>query len=141
MNYSEKLKNPQWQRRRLQVLERDEWKCHECGEADKTLHVHHRFYITGREPWEYLPFALVSLCESCHDKGHKKASIQPWEILLTEIFYGADSADLTEVECKKISDCIRRFREANGSIFELSRLLTAACEILEEDKQEAEAEA
>ncbi len=65
--YAEKLKDPRWQKRRLQILERDKWSCQECGTDSKTLHVHHRFYDRGKEPWESPDHALVTLCEDCHE--------------------------------------------------------------------------
>jgi hypothetical protein len=64
--YSEKLKDPRWQKKRLQILERDEWLCRTCGRGDKTLHVHHSEYISGRDPWEYEDKYLIVLCEDCH---------------------------------------------------------------------------
>lgn len=66
MNYSEKLKDPRWQKKRLEILNRDKWCCRACGDKESTLHVHHKYYITDREPWEYPDICLVSLCENCH---------------------------------------------------------------------------
>ena len=37
--YLEKLKDPRWQKKRLEILERDGWKCMACGEKEKTLRV------------------------------------------------------------------------------------------------------
>ena len=37
--YMDKLRDPRWQRKRLQVLERDGWKCRSCGSMGETLHV------------------------------------------------------------------------------------------------------
>jgi hypothetical protein len=31
------------------------------------LHVHHRYYLRGKKPWEYDDDALTTLCEDCHD--------------------------------------------------------------------------
>jgi len=67
MTYSEKLKDPRWQRRRLEVLEAAKWKCERCRSADKTLHVHHNFYRSKTEPWEYPSHAFAALCEECHE--------------------------------------------------------------------------
>ena len=64
--YSEKLKDPRWQKKRLKILERDEFTCQECADSESTLHVHHRYYIRGAEPWEYPDEALQTLCEHCH---------------------------------------------------------------------------
>lgn len=65
--YFEKLKDPRWQKLRLQVLERDEWACTICGSSSDTLHVHHGHYKSKFDPWEYDPQTLHTVCESCHD--------------------------------------------------------------------------
>lgn len=65
--YAEKLKDPRWQKRRLEILSRDDWACQACGDKTSTLHVHHRFYERGLEPWEAANWALVTLCEDCHE--------------------------------------------------------------------------
>lgn len=64
--YSEKLKDPRWQRKRLGVLERAEWKCECCGDDKETLQVHHLIYSKG-EPWDAPDDTLECLCESCHE--------------------------------------------------------------------------
>lgn len=66
MTYAERLKDPRWQRKRLEILNRDNFTCQECGSPDKTLHVHHRRYQHGMSPWEYPKNELVTLCEDCH---------------------------------------------------------------------------
>ena len=67
-SYAEKLKHPNWQRKRLAILNRAGFKCEECGDGESTLHVHHCFYLPGREPWEYEDDELRALCQSCHDE-------------------------------------------------------------------------
>ena len=62
MEYKEQIKLPQWQRRRLEILQRDDFTCQICGCKDKTLHVHHLRHVPGREiheyeDWELIPFA------------------------------------------------------------------------------------
>lgn len=69
--YFEKLKDPRWQRRRLEVMERDEFHCRMCGDGESTLHVHHKRYIKGREPWEYELHELATVCEHCHERAHE----------------------------------------------------------------------
>lgn len=66
--YAEKLKDPRWQKKRLEILERDNWTCQYCGNKDTTLHVHHREYRDNLEPWEYPNIDLITLCELCHKK-------------------------------------------------------------------------
>ena len=66
MTYQDKLKDPRWQKKRLQILERDNWTCQECYNSDRTLHVHHKFYEKGREPWDIDNDLLTTLCKDCH---------------------------------------------------------------------------
>lgn len=63
--YSEKLRDPRWQKKRLEILERDNWKCSFCGDDKTTLHVHHEEYI-GRDPWDAPADSLKAACEDCH---------------------------------------------------------------------------
>lgn len=65
-SYAEKLKDPRWQRKRLEILNRDEFTCLSCGDKQRTLHVHHGCYLRGRDPWDYPSELLFTLCESCH---------------------------------------------------------------------------
>lgn len=67
--YQDKLKDPRWQRKRLEILSRDGWRCTCCGDADSTLHVHHGLYARHAEPWEYPDNVLWTLCESCHEEN------------------------------------------------------------------------
>ena len=71
MTYSKKLQDPRWQRKRLEILQRDDFSCQACGADDKTLHVHHRYYRQSRDPWDYDDTALVAVCDECHDGIHE----------------------------------------------------------------------
>ena len=64
--YSEKLRDPRWQKKRLEIMQRDSWECQRCGDAETTLNVHHYCYENGKEPWDYDSSLLVTLCEICH---------------------------------------------------------------------------
>jgi hypothetical protein len=66
--YAQKLLDPRWQKKRLEILQRDEWCCQQCFDNESTLHVHHRRYIYGRDPWDYPDQLLVALCASCHEE-------------------------------------------------------------------------
>jgi hypothetical protein len=70
MNYGDKLKDPRWQRRRLEIMQRDNFRCLVCMEETKTLHVHHNYYLSGREPWDYPDECLITVCEGCHEYEH-----------------------------------------------------------------------
>lgn len=67
MAYAEQLKSPKWQRRRLEILSRDNFTCTLCKNSENTLHVHHKYYVSGLKPWEHEDEALTTLCEDCHD--------------------------------------------------------------------------
>lgn len=66
MTYSEKLRDPRWQKKRLEILNRDEWECVLCGDTTLELHVHHKRYSSFKEPWEYDDENFMSLCKDCH---------------------------------------------------------------------------
>jgi hypothetical protein len=66
--YQKKLRDPRWQKKRLEILERDEWRCQRCRSTEKTLAVHHRVYFDKEEPWEVADTALETLCEECHQE-------------------------------------------------------------------------
>lgn len=70
MTYGEQLKHPNWQRKRLEMLESADFMCRSCGSKDNTLHVHHKKYVKGRMAWEYENTELDVLCEDCHKKSH-----------------------------------------------------------------------
>lgn len=70
LTYAEQLKHPNWQRKRLGVLEAAGWKCTSCSTTETTLHVHHKRYVKGRMAWEYDDAELVALCETCHEADH-----------------------------------------------------------------------
>lgn len=64
--YGKKLQDPRWQKKRLEILTRDNWACQQCFDSTSMLHVHHRWYGEG-EPWDCGNEALVTLCASCHE--------------------------------------------------------------------------
>lgn len=73
-------RDPRWQRKRLEIMKRDEFKCVACGKSDGTLNVHHGRYdeIDGAfAPWATDDAFLQTLCECCHSAlgQHNKAGI------------------------------------------------------------------
>lgn len=67
MTYADLLKDPRWQRRRLQVFNRADFTCELCGDTTTELQVHHLRYVQGRMPWEYPLADLCCLCRPCHE--------------------------------------------------------------------------
>ena len=68
--YWAKLRDPRWQRRRLEILQRDEFECRLCCDDASTLHVHHLRYEKGADPWDAPDSSLLTACESCHEELH-----------------------------------------------------------------------
>lgn len=64
--YAQKLTDPRWQKKRLQMFDAAGWKCQNCGAADRELHVHHLVYSKGN-PWDAPADTLEVLCSECHD--------------------------------------------------------------------------
>ena len=62
--YSEKLKDPRWQRKRLEIMQRDNFTCTQCGDKHSTLNVHHWEY--AKEPWDAKKIDLSTVCVTCH---------------------------------------------------------------------------
>lgn len=66
MNYSEQLKSPMWQKKRLEIMQRDNFTCQDCGDTESQLQVHHKSYTFGNNVLEYDNNNLITLCETCH---------------------------------------------------------------------------
>ena len=66
--YAEKLKDPRWQKKRLEIMRRDEFACTMCGDSESELQVHHKEYHSNAQPWDYSDEDLCTLCRECHVK-------------------------------------------------------------------------
>ena len=69
-DYSEKFKDPRWQKKRLEMFEDAGWKCERCDSKTETLNLHHKFYKPNTDPWNYKDHWFEVLCNDCHDKAH-----------------------------------------------------------------------
>lgn len=72
LTYKEQLLDPRWQRKKSEILTRDNFRCNDCGSDEKTLHVHHKMYIRNCYAWEYKDDNFETLCKDCHAKRHNK---------------------------------------------------------------------
>ncbi len=97
--YSELLKDPRWQRLRLQVFERDEWACRFCGDKKATLAVHHTEYVRGNLPWEYDPHTLLTVCEQCHQIEYERRRQDEQSLLNLLRVEGVSSPELHDFTC------------------------------------------
>lgn len=71
-SYRELLMDPRWQRKRLEILHRDGFKCTNTAwcpsDEGASLHIHHLTYTKGAPPWECKDSDVVTLCAYCHEE-------------------------------------------------------------------------
>lgn len=107
--YEELLGTDEWKRTRESVLKLDNGKCRKClsyGTIEKNgkiyddlsytkhahiskygqsrwrkkyLHVHHRYYIKNRLPWQYEFDCFLTLCDTCHAFYHENEKFLVYE--------------------------------------------------------------
>jgi len=79
-SYGALLFDKRWKEKRNVILLRDNNKCVICG-LNEDLQVHHRQYQfvnaikKFKAPWEYADKILITLCISCHQRGHSKFKV------------------------------------------------------------------
>jgi len=103
VTYADKLKDPRWQKKRLEILQRDMWTCQYCYDNESMLVVHHTLYIADTEPWDYPDSYLITLCEECHTKEREERPEE--EKRLLEIFRLLFSVD----DIKGLASCLEEF--------------------------------
>ena len=74
-SYRSQYLDPRWQKKRLEVMQKAEFKCQACDSGEKTLNVHHKQYVTNRDIWDYKDDQYATLCEDCHEMIHKSFDI------------------------------------------------------------------
>lgn len=78
--YNQLLSLPQWEAKRMEILYRDNNMCRSCG-SKAFLQVHHRQYHIAKstrkfkDPWSYDETHLITLCNRCHESGHRNYKI------------------------------------------------------------------
>ncbi|MBF0279108.1 MAG: hypothetical protein HQM13_15010 [SAR324 cluster bacterium] len=112
-SFQKKLKDPQWEKRRIEVLENAQWRCQLCGSKKEELHVHHSYHEKGKNPWDYPDSALIALCHSCHaEKTHKPSFLSFNESRFLFAFIGENleriAADLSIVARGRRHEDMRR---------------------------------
>lgn len=70
--YQRKLAHPDWQKKRLEILQRDNFQCKDCNSKEKELHIHHIYYLPNTEPQNYPDKAYITLCHECHQREEDK---------------------------------------------------------------------
>lgn len=101
--YLSKLKDPRWQKKRLEILERDNFTCQMCKDEETELHIHHKKY--GHEnPWDNNNEDLITYCKYCHEiySALNKENINLIEIIKKDIFFIALSYDSNNTKCASL---------------------------------------
>ena len=71
MTFAQHLKDPRWQRKRLEVFQRDNFRCVICAKEDREIHCHHIIYERDRKLWDYPLAMFQTLCSTCHKDRHE----------------------------------------------------------------------
>lgn len=79
-SYREALFNPMWLEKRAKILKRDGFRCVICGSQEHLVVHHKQYHFNTRlnrkcDPWDYDDKYLITLCESCHKRGHYQYNI------------------------------------------------------------------
>ncbi len=72
--YSNDLLDYNWNKKRLEILRRDNNNCVNCSK-NINLHIHHLLYFNNKHSWEYDNQYLITLCDNCHEWEHKDYGI------------------------------------------------------------------
>lgn len=102
---SELYKDPRWQKKRLEIFQRDKFTCQFCQSKTKTLVVHHLKYKDNLPPWEYDSDYLVCICEDCHNRESGQRKIYE-KVLLSTL-------KINKFSCEDMHEMIIMFRNLN----------------------------
>jgi hypothetical protein len=108
MSYSDKLKHPKWQKKRLEIMDRDKFCCKLCNDSETTLNVHHLEYGEG-DPWEIENDKLITICEHCHfemDSNKNMPKIVKLTNGIDRLMLILDEVNLT-IKTYDANDCLK----------------------------------
>lgn len=112
--YAFLLEKREWKSKRNRILTRDKHTCKKCGADGNefSLHVHHKHYIYGLDPWEYKDSELLTLCEQCHSELHNTEHVPMFTLV---------DGELQEIELTPCSRCsgageFPEYRHVQGGI-------------------------
>lgn len=70
LDFSTQYRDPRWQKKRLEILQRRGFKCQHCKSETQQLHVHHCSYHNDSNIWDYEAHEYLVLCDKCHKHIH-----------------------------------------------------------------------
>jgi len=124
VDFFEQYKDPRWQKKRLEIMQRDEFACQNCYDDTSTLNIHHKYYIPNKKPWEYPNELLITLCEGCHEweEDHKYIINDFTKVLLSDGYTTSELITLLNLlrqlpagDCgmSYISESVKEHKEMN----------------------------
>jgi hypothetical protein len=124
-------RDSRWQKKRLEIMERDNWTCKSCGATGEgvTLNVHHAYYESGKMPWEYEEGMLVTWCDKCHKARHEDTNCLLHCLAVTKAGTFATFIKLADT-FPHISHLVRQAVEAGATKDEMTIALSAALSAL-----------
>lgn len=123
--YSELLKSPLWQKKRLEILSRDNWQCYACHDEDEMLVVHHKYYDKEKMPWEYKNSAYITLCNTCHNQWHRDE-----KKLYSDIIENIKRSEIDILDFYEVSEAVRDVKLKDTQL----RTIKALVHILSDEK-------
>lgn len=114
--YSEKLRDPRWQKMRLEVLEAKGWICEKCRDTTTEFHIHHIEYSSTGNPWDADPELLCVLCKHCHSVIEDLKGIFLYDDVEIVKFTSADSPLRTMIIGAKRNFCIWIYDKADQQV-------------------------
>jgi hypothetical protein len=124
MSYKTKLTDPKWQKKRLELFNLRGFKCEICGNEEKELHIHHRFYLKNRKPWEYDNDVFQVLCVDCHEKHHEESNVKIKEVIPKK--YEELISSIEKLELFDIYNLIFILKDDDVDVNEMFSLLSNA---------------
>lgn len=72
IDHDEQLKDPRWERLRMVLTNHVNSTCQVCKRKKRSLQIHHKLYIEGKNLWDYPNRFLIVMCSDCHQEWHTK---------------------------------------------------------------------
>ena len=69
-DFADQYDDPRWQKKRLEILKRENYICQHCKKQKNELRAHHTYYNYNKKIWEYENESLLCLCQRCHSNLH-----------------------------------------------------------------------
>lgn len=118
--YQKKLLDPRWQKKRLKILERDNFACIMCKDDETTLHVHHNSY--NGNPWDIEDNKLSTYCKFCHEICEGLKGVNAVLVAVNRII-GQQGQTFIEAYAKGDGYYVLNFQIVNGQLTHLFNAL------------------